>query len=291
MRAGHLDFTREGGVSHTHRYAIGPTRRKGFLRLKTLTGLRYLFKISSQSLPDSHFGRLGPWFLQAVATSCPNPRAAQALGACMLSTPNHLALYSRCYSVARSHLCKLGCFPSRRDPPGDADMEKLPNTEMLRLAGIMAQDVISEVSVADSAIDLLMHDETVPLDVRGKLSLLAEQVRAAAGPAKWLLFIAHTQSELRDTAAETVDPGEYLSDLSQLFRRLLPQNINFRMELNSRLWPVRFARTFDDALITLIVRARDAMPNGGDLLCRAANIDEATCQSMTVFSVRRSCLN
>ncbi len=47
-------------------------------------------------------------------------------------------------------------------------MEKLPNTEMLRLAGIMAQDVIGEVEVADSAVNLLMHDETVPLDVPGE---------------------------------------------------------------------------------------------------------------------------
>src|SRR5262249_1402982 len=28
-------------------------------------------------------------------------------------------------------------------------------------------------------------------------------------------------------------------------------------------------------------KARDAMPNGGALLCRAANVDEATCRSMT----------
>ena len=38
-------------------------------------------------------------------------------------------------------------------------MEKLSTDELLQWAGRMAQDVISEVSVADSAIDLLIHDD------------------------------------------------------------------------------------------------------------------------------------
>jgi two-component system cell cycle sensor histidine kinase/response regulator CckA len=160
-------------------------------------------------------------------------------------------------------------------------MEKLPDSEMLRLAGFMAQDVIEEVAAAESALALLLHDETVPLDVRGKLSLLGEQVREAALPAQRFLLLAHTQTELKGPGAEAVDPGEYLSDLSQLFRRLCPQNINFRIELDSDLWPVRLTRSFDDALITLIVRARDAMPKGGELLYRAANIEENICRSMT----------
>ena len=38
-------------------------------------------------------------------------------------------------------------------------MEKLSTDDLLRWARKMAQDVMSEVSVADSAIDLLIHDE------------------------------------------------------------------------------------------------------------------------------------
>jgi len=160
-------------------------------------------------------------------------------------------------------------------------MERLPADELLRLAGIMAQDVISEAAAADSAVDLLMHDETVPLEVRGKLSLVAEQVRAAAGPAKWFILMAHTQQELKAKETDVVDVGEYLSDLSQLFRRLLPESIDFKMELGTGLWPARLSRNFDDALFTFIVKARDCMPNGGTILYRATNVDEATCRSMT----------
>ena len=38
-------------------------------------------------------------------------------------------------------------------------MEKLSIDELLRLAAIMAQDVISELDVADFAINLMTHDD------------------------------------------------------------------------------------------------------------------------------------
>jgi two-component system cell cycle sensor histidine kinase/response regulator CckA len=93
--------------------------------------------------------------------------------------------------------------------------------------------------------------------------------------------MAHTQQELKDGEAPAVNVGEYVSGLSRLFRALLPQKINFKMELGTDLWSARLSRDFEDVLITLIVRARDAMPTGGDLLCRAVNIDEITCRAMT----------
>jgi hypothetical protein len=56
-------------------------------------------------------------------------------------------------------------------------MEKLEADELLRLAATMAQNVVSEAAAADFAADLLMHDESVPFETRGKLSLLVEQAR------------------------------------------------------------------------------------------------------------------
>ena len=160
-------------------------------------------------------------------------------------------------------------------------MEKLPTDELLRLAGIMAQDVISEVAVANSAVHLLMHDKTVPLDVRGKLSLLTEQLRSVAGRTKWFILMAHTQPELEDTDAPAVNVGEYLSELYGLFRALLPQNINFKMELGTDLWSARLSQGLSGRPVEFARQVSDAMPNGGTLLCRAANVDEVTCRSMS----------
>ena len=154
-------------------------------------------------------------------------------------------------------------------------MEKLSTDELLRWAGRMAQDVIAEVSVADSALDLLMHDEAVSLETRGKLSLLREQVRQGAAPAKRFILISRTQQNV-----EVLNLQEFFSDLNSLVRRLLPDNVDFQMELATDLWPTRAnIRQFEEAFFTLIFNARRALPNGGTFRIKATNATEATCQS------------
>ena len=160
-------------------------------------------------------------------------------------------------------------------------MEKLSTDELLRWAGKMAQDVMSEVSVADSAIDLLIHDEFVSLETRGKLSLLREQVRQGAAPAKRFILISRTQEDV-----QVLNLQDFFSDLSPLVRRLLPDNVDFQMELATDLWPTKVnVAQFEDAVITLTINAREAMPNGGTLRIQATNASEATCQveEWTIF--------
>jgi len=149
--------------------------------------------------------------------------------------------------------------------------------ELLHMARSTAQNVIAELSVADSAINLLMHDESISLETRGKLSLLIEQVRQAAAPAKQFIML----SQVPD-GTETIRIDEIISDLTPLLRRLLPKNIELQIDVGSDLWPIRaHVANFEQVLITLFVRARNAMPNGGRLLLRAANANEATCHSIT----------
>ena len=154
-------------------------------------------------------------------------------------------------------------------------MEKLSPDELLRWAGKMAQDVMCEVSVADAAIDLLIHDESVSLETRGKLSLLSEQVRQGAAPAKRFILISRTQEDV-----QVLNLQDFVSDLSSLVRRLLPDNVDFQVELATDLWPTKVnVAQFEDAFITLTINAREAMPNGGTLRIQATNASEATCRS------------
>ena len=126
-------------------------------------------------------------------------------------------------------------------------MEKLSIDELLRWAGRMAQDVIAEISVADSALDLLIHDEAVSLETRGKLSLLREQVRQGAAPAKRFILISRTQEDV-----EVLNLQEFFSDLYPLVRRLVPDNVDFQMELATDLWPTRAnIRQFEEAFLTI----------------------------------------
>jgi signal transduction histidine kinase len=158
-------------------------------------------------------------------------------------------------------------------------MENLSTEELLRFAAIMAQDVISELDVADSAITLMTHDDRVPLEIRGKLSLLIEQVRRAAVPDKRFIMRSHPQGDFRVRAVRL---NEVFVDLSGILKRLLSQGIALEMNMASDLWPTRLnVALFEDACITLVVRARDVMPNGGTLLIRARNVDEETSRSIS----------
>ena len=54
------------------------------------------------------------------------------------------------------------------------------------------------------------------------------------------------------------------------------------MNIASDLWPTRLnIAHFEDACLTLVVRARDVMPNGGRLLIQASNVDEQTSRSIS----------
>jgi two-component system, cell cycle sensor histidine kinase and response regulator CckA len=89
-------------------------------------------------------------------------------------------------------------------------------------------------------------------------------------------------SQSQCNTIETTKLYEHLSDLSILFRRLLAPNIDFQIRLAADLWPVRAnMAALEQALITLVVKARDAMPMGGSLLFHARNVDEATCRSIS----------
>ena len=160
-------------------------------------------------------------------------------------------------------------------PLKEALVETLLADELHRLAARMAQEVISELSVADAAIDLLIHDESASLEMRGKLCLLREQVRESGTPAKRYILFSRTPEEF-----QVVNLQEFFSDLCSLLRRLLPKNIDIQTNIDCGTWQISVAAgRFEDLFITLAVNARASMPYGGTFKIRATNADEITCQS------------
>jgi len=75
--------------------------------------------------------------------------------------------------------------------------------------------------------------------------------------------------------------NDVVGELAQMLRRLLREGIELKVEKDEALWPVHADEAqLSNALINLVVNARDAMPSGGTVAIRLSNEKVATSSSL-----------
>ena len=143
-----------------------------------------------------------------------------------------------------------------------------------QLAGGMAHDFNNMLNAIILATDFLINAHK-PTDPSFKdIIEIKQSANRAASLVRHLVAFSRKQT-LRP---QVLDLGEVLSDLSLVLRRLIGEKVTLDVVHGRDLWPVKVDNLqFEQVIMNLAVNARDAMPNGGKLAIRSANVAAKDC--------------
>ena len=131
-----------------------------------------------------------------------------------------------------------------------------------QLAGGVAHDFNNLLTAISGHCDLLLlrHDQGDP-DYSDLVQINQNANRAAALVGQLLAF-----SRKQTLRPETLDMRDTLSDLTHLLNRLVGEKVTLTLSHDPVLRPIRAdKRQLEQVLMILVVNARDAMPNGGEI--------------------------
>ncbi|MGE0037951.1 MAG: cell cycle histidine kinase CckA [Xanthobacteraceae bacterium] len=138
-----------------------------------------------------------------------------------------------------------------------------------RLAGSIAHDFNNLLGAIMMATDFLLNAHRPTDPSFQDIMQIKQNANRAASLVRQLLAFSRKQT----MRPQVLDLGEAVSDLTVLLRRLIGENVTLDVVHRRDLWPVKAdIGQFEQVIINLAVNARDAMPGGGRLTLRTANV-------------------
>jgi len=147
-----------------------------------------------------------------------------------------------------------------------------------QLAGGIAHDFNNVLSAIMMANDFLLnaHKPTDP-SFQDIMQIKQNATRAATLVRQLLAF-----SRRQTLRPQVLHLGDSLSDLTMLLRRLIGEKVKLDLVHGRDLWPVKVdVSQFEQVIVNLAVNARDAMPDGGTLTVRTANVPAAEVERLS----------
>ena len=137
-----------------------------------------------------------------------------------------------------------------------------------QLAGGVAHDFNNLLTVIIGNCEfLLMRHQAGDPSFKEINEVHQNALRAAALVSQLLAF-----SRKQTMQPKTLALGEVVGELAQMLRRLVGEGITLNVEREPDLWAVHADEAqLGNAIINLVVNARDAMPSGGTVTIRTAN--------------------
>jgi two-component system cell cycle sensor histidine kinase/response regulator CckA len=146
-----------------------------------------------------------------------------------------------------------------------------------QLAGGIAHDFNNVLSAIMMATDFLLNAHKPTDPSFQDIMQIKQNANRAASLVRQLLAFSRRQT-LRP---QVLDLGERLEDLRIMLSRLIGEKVKLEVKHDRDLWPVKAdISQFEQVIVNLAVNARDAMPNGGKLDVRTANVDAAEAARM-----------
>ncbi len=138
-----------------------------------------------------------------------------------------------------------------------------------RLAGGVAHDFNNILGVIIGTATMAETDAAAGADVKEHIAAIRPSADRAAKLTKQLLVFSR-QHAFR---TEVMDPARSVRQLEDMLRRMIGEDVALEISLPEETWMIRAdPAQFDQVIMNLTVNARQAMPAGGKLSVRIANL-------------------
>jgi PAS domain S-box-containing protein len=139
-----------------------------------------------------------------------------------------------------------------------------------RLAGGIAHDFNNLLTAIQGHVQFLIDD----LPGQSASREDAVEIQKAADRAAALTRQLLTFSRRQELQTRVINLNEIIAEMGNLFRRVINEDIQLQTNFEPQLWPVRAdSGQIEQVLMNLVVNARDAMPRGGTITIRTANVE------------------
>jgi signal transduction histidine kinase len=150
-------------------------------------------------------------------------------------------------------------------------LEKSRRMEALgQLAAGIAHDFNNALTVILASSELLREKSSAASPYMGELaSEIHDTALTAVGTARRLLSLGRSEDAKRETAAVV----DLLRPIEATLKRLMPTIVSCRIEVRSSSGVFVDQQEMQQAFLNLAINARDAMPEGGELVIEVADSD------------------
>lgn len=137
------------------------------------------------------------------------------------------------------------------------------------LAGGVAHDFNNLLTVIQGSTDLLMmqvqKEDPIYIDLN---EIHKSSVRAAELTSQLLLF-----SRKKPMRSVPVNLNKIIEDLLKMLHRLIGEDVGIATHLAKELWTISADRSnMEQVIMNIVINARDAMPEGGEVTIRSENV-------------------